>query len=792
MDTVVVSNSATLDKTLRSVTGVLIFNLSGQISYANQQAAAFLDLKQADVSDCGIEDFFRTESGHVPLSKLIVADFWQGSLLVEDVCISAEVSRIGRTTEWLLEFSFHEYVLPVADDDLHARLRHAVDSGMEGLSLHNAEGLFVYVNPAEAELYGYSVGELLGEHWSKLYSAVQIQQINETYFPLVLAEGKWRGELEGQRKDGSRFDVEVSLTLIRDDAGEPVGLICTCRDISERKLIEHQLRQAAAVFASAGQGIVITDIDFRIIAVNPATLGTSGYTEPQLLGQPIYFLSKKDRRNIRLAKLFSLAAEGKCWQGEVWAKRANGDIYPIWMTMSAVYAEDNQLTSLVFVFSDISSTKDAQAKLDKLAHYDHLTGLPNRLLLNERLDNAIYRAKRRKQKIALLFLDLDYFKNINDSLGHAVGDELLKEVAKRIRQSCHPDDLVARLSGDEFTVVCQNIPGVEQAEHLASRLIDCIAEPMDIEGYDYYQNVSIGISMYPRDGGCISELMKSADIAMYKAKAEGRQSYPVYSHDMAKQANEILVVERELREALLEEQFVLHYQPVLCAEGNLKGLEALVRWQHPKRGLIFPDHFIHIAESSRIIINLGEWVLREACLQARRWIDAGFKFEYVAVNVSGSQLEWDFYQLVEKVLIETGLPGNFLELEITETYLMTDLQSPELVLQSLRSLGVHLAIDDFGVGYSSLARLKQLPINRLKIDRSFIRDIVEDSSDLSIVNAIIAMSDTLGLNITAEGVETEAHYELLKQHSKVCSQGYYFSRPVDVKSIESWYRKKYL
>mgnify|MGYP001944934446 CR=1 FL=1 len=786
MNTVVMGDSATLDKTYSSAFCVLVFNSEGLISFANQQAAQALGFRSAELAGRYLFDFFDLPpdavSGAAPSDEI----FWQQILLAGQP-VSAGLSRLD-TGYWLVEFGVDN---SLADDDLHARLRHAVDSGMEGLSLHNADGLFVYANPAEAELYGYTVDELIGEHWSKLYSADQVKVINEIYFPVVLAEGKWRGELTGQRKDLSRVDVEVSLTLIRDDSDAPVGLICTCRDISERKVIEHQLRQAAAVFASAGQGIVITDVDFRIIAVNPATLSTSGYAEEQVLGKPIYFLSNKDRRNIRVADLFSLAAEGRCWQGEVWAKRACGEIYPIWMTMSAVYTDNNTLTSLVFVFSDISSTKEAQAKLDRLAHYDHLTGLPNRLLLNQQLDTAIARAKRRNQRIALLFLDLDYFKNINDSLGHAVGDELLKEVAKRIRECCHPDDLVARLSGDEFTVVCQDLTGIEQAEHLASRLISCISEPMDVAGHDYYQNVSIGIGMYPRDGRCISELMKSADIAMYKAKAEGRQSYRVYTHEMAKQANEILVVERELREALNNQQFVLHYQPVLCAEGNLKGLEALIRWQHPVRGMLFPDYFIHIAENSRIIINLGEWVLREACSQARRWLDEGMAFEYVAVNVSGVQLEWDFYQLVERVLADTGLPAHFLELEITETYLMRDLQRPELVLQSLRGLGVHLAIDDFGIGYSSLARLKQLPINRLKIDRSFIRDIVEDSSDLSIVNAIIAMSNTLGLNVTAEGVETQAHYELLKQHSRVCSQGYYFSRPVDIESVECWYRRKY-
>ncbi|WP_271273322.1 putative bifunctional diguanylate cyclase/phosphodiesterase [Aliamphritea hakodatensis] len=788
MDTVVVGDSATLDKTYIAVSGILIFDSDGLISFANEQAAVLLESSPlnsspADLIGRTVPDLFQSAG------SFLAEAFWCALLRKSGHNISVRLSGFSET-QWLAEFSAGP-VFTSLDDDLHARLRHAVDSGMEGLSLHNADGLFVYVNPAEAELYGYRVDELIGEHWSKLYCPDQVELINELYFPVVLAEGKWRGELKGQRKDQSRFDVEVSLTLIRDEADTPVGLICTCRDISERKLTEHQLRQAAAVFASAGQGIVITDVDFRIIAVNPATLDTSGYTEQQLLGQPIYFLSNKDRRNIRIADLFALAAQGKCWQGEIWAKRANGQIYPIWMTMSAVYTDNESLTSLVFVFSDISSTKEAQAKLDRLAHYDHLTGLPNRLLLNQELDTAILRAKRRQQKIALLFLDLDYFKNINDSLGHAVGDELLKEVARRIRECCHPDDMVARLSGDEFTVVCQNLPGIEQAEHLASRLISCISEPMEVAGHDYYQNVSIGIAMYPRDGSCISELMKSADIAMYQAKAEGRQSYRVYDHDMAKQANEILIVERELREALVAEQFVLHYQPVLCAEGNLKGLEALVRWQHPERGLVFPDHFIHIAESSRIIISLGEWVLREACAQARRWLDAGLVFEYVAVNVSGGQLEWDFYQLVERVLAETGLPASFLELEITETYLMTDLQRPERVLQSLRSLGVHLAIDDFGIGYSSLARLKQLPINRLKIDRSFIRDIVQDDGDLSIVNAIIAMSNTLGLNVTAEGVETEAHYKLLKQHSRVCSQGYYFSRPVGVAAVEYWYEDKY-
>ncbi len=560
-------------------------------------------------------------------------------------------------------------------------------------------------------------------------------------------------------------------------------------DVTERRRDENRLRQAAAVFESTRDGVLITDLTPRIVAVNRAYSEITGYDEAEALGaNPSQLKSGRHDQSFYQAMWASLLETGH-WQGEIWNRRKNGEVYPQWLSISSVRDARGEPSHYVGVFTDISQIKQSEARLEHLAHYDPLTGLPNRLLAQSRLRHAIERAERHRYRIAALYIDLDRFKTINDSLGHPVGDELLAAIAERLRARLRDEDTLARLGGDEFLLVLEYLQRPEDAISVAASLIAVLAPPFQLaEGRDVYVSASIGVSLYPDDAGNVTELIQHADAAMYQAKEQGRNTYRFYTEALTVAAHERLALETRLRQALERDEFVLHFQPLIGARDVRPiGVEALVRWAPPGEPLVPPGNFIALAEETGLIVPLGDWVLRAACAQARAWMDAGWPRLVVAVNLSGRQFQSrDMAALVRAVLDETGLPADRLELELTESMIMEQGRGAVATLTMLKDLGVRLAIDDFGTGYSSLAYLKRFPIDKLKIDQSFVHGLAHDSDDREIAATIIAMARSLNLEVLAEGVETEQQLAFLRLYGCDAYQGFLFGRPMPAGELAAW------
>jgi diguanylate cyclase (GGDEF)-like protein/PAS domain S-box-containing protein len=546
------------------------------------------------------------------------------------------------------------------------------------------------------------------------------------------------------------------------------------------------LRQSAAVFENIRDGVVITDLTACIIAINSSYSEITGYSETEVLGlNPSLLKSDRHEPNF-YQELWTSIKESGHWQGEIWNRRKNGEIYPQWLSISTVHDAVGAPKHYVGVFTDISQVKQSEARLEKLAHFDPLTALPNRLLALSHLQHAIEQAERHQHRVAVLYIDLDRFKTVNDSLGHPVGDELLTALAQRMRSRLREEDTLARLSGDEFLLVLEFVVQPESVATVAQSFVDMLNTPFTLpSGHEIFIGVSIGISLFPDDAASVTELIQHADLAMYQAKQEGRNTYRFHTEALTVAANEKLALETRLRHALEREEFVLHYQPLIDAhDGSIIGVEALVRWQPPGQDLVPPCKFIPIAEETGLIVPLGEWVLRKACVQARLWRDQGTPL-LMAVNLSGRQFQsTDMVELVRTVLQETGLPAQYLELELTESIVMEQAEKAIATLDALKALGIRLAIDDFGTGYSSLAYLKRFPINKLKIDQSFVRDLVDDANDRQIAITIIAMARSLSLEVLAEGVETEQQLALLHLFGCDHYQGYLFSKPLPVVELE--------
>lgn len=540
-------------------------------------------------------------------------------------------------------------------------------------------------------------------------------------------------------------------------------------------------QQAAMVFENIRDGVVITDAQPRILAVNRAYTEITGYTKEEALGQNPNFIQSHRHDEAYFQAMWANLNETGYWQGELWNRRKNGEVYPQWQTISTVRNEQGQPVQYVGVFTDISQLKQSEARLERLAHYDPLTGLPNRLLIHSRLDHALEQAERDRSRIALLFIDLDNFKTVNDSLGHPVGDQLLTAVASRLDDRLRGNDTLGRLGGDEFLVVLEHMRNPAEASLVAQGLLDCLSTPFTLDdGHELYIHASIGISLFPDDGRDVNDLIRNADAAMYRAKSQGRNTYGFYTEDLTLAASQRLTLETRLRQALEQNEFSVYYQPLIAvADQQLLGAEALVRWLPPGGEPVPPDRFISVAEETGLIVPLGEWVLRTACAQAKAWLDSGAPLKTLAVNLSVRQLRHkSMVAMLTRVIAETGLPAERLELEITEGSLVEQGEQTLETLHAIRGLGVRLAVDDFGTGYSSLGYLKRLPIDKLKIDRSFVRDLPADANDMAIASTIIAMARTLNLEVLAEGVETEDQLDFLREQGCNACQGYLFSPPV--------------
>jgi diguanylate cyclase (GGDEF)-like protein/PAS domain S-box-containing protein len=575
------------------------------------------------------------------------------------------------------------------------------------------------------------------------------------------------------------------------------------REIKEKTLeIEKQKDTFVTLFEKSSDGILIMR-GRKIIECNEKAVQMFGYTDkktflsetiksfaPQF--QPDGQLSlKKVRQVVRLAKKYN------GYQFEWQNKKADGELFLGEVTLTPIILDNEKVFHIVI--RDISEKKKAQEKLIEQknilhyqAHHDALTGLPNRILFNDRLEHGIKRAKRNGSMLALLFVDLDHFKKINDSLGHHIGDKVLKVVAERLREEIRKEDTLARLGGDEFTVIFEDIDKIQKVQKLAQKIEDIIAEPMHIEGHTLYISGSIGISIYPEDGKKPQDLVKYADAAMYRAKDEGRNNYQFYSKEMTTLAFQRLVMESSMRQALEKDEFRLYYQPQFDTKsGKMVGVEALIRWEHPTFGLLPPGKFIPLAEESNLIVEIDRWVMNTAMQQLSQWYKKGYLPGNLGLNLSMRQLgSSDFMDILKQCMKRTGFKPVWLELEVTESQVMQKPEESIVKLKALSDMGIKIAIDDFGTGYSSLAYLKRLPVSKLKIDRSFIRDIPENKEDVAIVKAIIALAESLGIGIIAEGVETKTQSTFLMKNHCYLMQGYYYGRPAIAEKIEKLFLRE--
>ena len=574
---------------------------------------------------------------------------------------------------------------------------------------------------------------------------------------------------------------------VRERTAELEQLNATLREEIEQRLeVESRLRQAATVFESSNEAIIITDAESRIQAVNRAFVKISGFTTDEVVGRNPSLLKSGRHDDAFYDTLWQSLTRTGQWQGEIWNRRKNGEVYPAWESISSVCDEDGRVLNYVAVFSDISALKEAEKQLHELAHHDPLTGLANRLLFSFQLEQAIERARRHGNRIALLFLDLDRFKIVNDTLGHAIGDKLLQSVAARIKANVRADDFVARLGGDEFVVLAEDFSRPEDVAPLAGKLIDALCEPVSIDDALVATAVSIGISVYPDDAANGEDLFKMADSAMYHAKECGRHNYQFYRAEFTTQAFEYLALQSQLRQAIDRGEFVLYYQPqVSLGDGHINAVEALIRWQHPERGLLPPDAFLQVAEETGLIQPIGEWVLRTACAQLKAWSGQGMPAMRIAVNISARELlHGHLVGRIRDAVARVGLAGTELSLDLEITENLQRAGEPVLqALGELRDLGIGVCIDDFGTGYSSLNLLRHLPVDTLKIDKSFMSDIAQDEDSRSVVQAILALGRSLRLKVVGEGVETQAQLAFLREHGCDFAQGYLFSEPVPAEQV---------
>jgi len=634
------------------------------------------------------------------------------------------------------------------------------------------------------ELFGYDEGEMVGQSTEILYPSIaDYEQTGITHYPLLAQSMDLGEERQLRHRDGSLFWCLMSGSAL-DPAHPNEGSIWVFADITERKLAEETLRLSATVLEHIADGVMVLDITGRIVAINPAFTRITGYTEEEAVGRESSLTRGRLQDEAFYQKLWRELDDTGFWRGEIWDTHRDGEAYLEALTVSAVPGDDGAITHYVAVFSDITQARKSQNQLDHLAHHDALTALPNRLLYHDRLRHAMTRAQRDGQQLAVLFIDLDRFKNVNDTLGHHVGDELLKQAASSLAGCLREGDTLARLGGDEFIVLLEDIGGVPGATRVAAKLIAMFEQPFMVAGYELFVTGSVGISLYPQDAQDMHMLIRNADVAMYQAKARGRNGYQFYAASMSGDGVERLRMEGLLRRAIDKDEIYLAYQPQVETDtGRMIGVEALVRWNSAELGEIGPGAFIPLAEDTGLIGQLGHWVLQEACRQMVAWEAQGLYVPKIAVNLSVRQFErGGMGAIVTSVLESTGLAPQRLQLEVTESIIMNTGDALQYV-RDLHAIGVGLAIDDFGTGYSSLAYLKQLPVQTLKIDRSFIKDISHGPDDEAIAIAIIQLGKSMNLSVIAEGVEREDQAAFLLRHGCNLAQGYLYGKPVSAEAI---------
>lgn len=762
------------------------------------KARQVLQLIEADQPDIILMDIHLNDNmDGIDVAKLINE---KHRIPVIFVTAYSEDSTMGRASET------HPYgylLKPFSERDLYAVIRISLERSKWDKELQRREAHLQLAIDA-ANMGTWEINEQTGSHIELANLPNQdLANISswEEFRSLIREADRTRvdGEiiaLHSQLKESVEIEFEIvdphaqqRFYILYGIAGQfgagnsrdAVGVI---QDITERKLIEKELRQAAQVFNASSEAIVVADQNLAVLNANSAFYSMTGQTVETTQNQPLFLLSVESLGEEVQKDMTIKLSQGKNWRGEIRSYRKNGELFQALINISATGKNTKNGWQYVILISDISEIRSAQAELAYIAYYDALTELPNRHLFMDRLNMALARAERTKKQLALLFIDLDHFKRVNDTLGHQVGDQMLKLVADRMRPVLRHSDTLCRIGGDEFIVMVDIFSSEDDLEVLARKIIDVVRQPMRLCNSEFMPGCSVGISIYPRDTNNRDDLVKMADTAMYSAKNQGRGGFSFYKPQMTLQVAHYLNREQELRRALHNNEFVLHYQPQFSSDEQVViGVEALIRWQHPELGLLSAAEVIPIAENSGLIVDIGKWVIGEACRQYSAWIDQGIHDLRIAVNMSVTQLrDPQFVSIVANALESYNMPGNSLELEVTESSLQNS-ERNVAALRHIESLGVTISIDDFGTGYSCMSSLKMLPIHRLKIDQSFVKDIPGEQSDCAIATAIIVLGHQLGMKVIAEGIETRAQADFVRAAGCDELQGHFFSKPVSAEAL---------
>jgi len=665
-------------------------------------------------------------------------------------------------------------------EEQRAVLSQIVEQSPVSIETTDINGVITYVNQCFIDGSGFESFELVGQKPSILKSGYHNATLYDELWATITAGKHWTGEFYNQRKNGETFWERANIYPLKNINNEISSYVAIKEDITQLKEDEKKLRLASTVFQTATEAVMVTDANNLIVAVNQAFTLITGYQEAEVLGKDPELLSSGHHDiDFYEEMVDELTTTGK-WQGEICNRRKNGEVYYEWLSITALKNQVGELESYVALFSDITKRKKAEDKIYHQANYDSLTGLANRNLFIDRFEQSLAVAKRENKSVALLFIDLDGFKNVNDTFGHSKGDLLLKYAAQRIESAVRTSDSVARLSGDEFAIMLCGDNDVYSNEKVATKVLAELAAPFQLEETEAHVTASIGIAIFPDDGHMPEDLLAKADSAMYKAKEKGKNNVQFFTKEMDIKAQQRRSLEVELRKSIKNNELVLHYQPIHELEtGKVVSAEALIRWVHPQRGLISPIDFIPLAEDIGFIVEIGDWVLAQACKQVKIWQNQLEFTPKISVNISSVQLHRpDFIDKLKGVLAKSKIPPEALTLEMTESLLIEEDSHTLDKLQTIRDLGIDLSIDDFGTGYSSLSYLKRFPISILKIDRAFIKDITTNREDEALTCAILSIAKSLNLKVVAEGVEEKAQCDMLAKHNCQFVQGYFFSKPI--------------
>lgn len=666
-----------------------------------------------------------------------------------------------------------------------------VENALDAFVLMDSQGMIVGWNKLAEKTFGWNKAEAMGKPLHTLIIPPAYRDQHLRGMGRFLASGEHlilnkRIEINALDRQGREFPIELSVTPIKSMEGHLFASFI--RDISERKRIEEEMSVASLIYMNSSEAMMVTDADGAILNVNPAFTALTGYRLEEIAGKNSSILSSDRHDQEFFRTMWHKLNTVGIWQGEVWNRRKNREIYAEWLTINTIYKKDGTPYRRVALFSDITEKKQSEELIWTQANFDALTGLPNRRMFQDRLEFEIKKSRRAGLSMALMYIDLDRFKEVNDILGHHVGDLLLKDTALRLRSCVRETDTVARLGGDEFTVILSELDDPAGTARIAQQILDKLTERFQLQNESIYISASIGITLYPDDAGNIEDLRKNADQAMYAAKQQGRNRFSFFTPILRDIAQNRLQITRDLRQALVDKQFVLHYQPIVdLSDGSIRKAEALIRWQHPQRGLIGPSEFISIAEDTGMILAMGDWVFQQATSQVRQWRTEHCPEFQISINKSPVQFQNDdtLYKIWLQRLIELGLTGQSIVIEITENPLLERKAIANEKLLEFRDAGIQVAIDDFGTGYSSLAYLKHYHIDYLKIDQTFICNLNDDASDRVLCEAIIVMAHKLGMKVIAEGVETEQQRDFLRAAGCDFGQGYLFSRPLPATEFEA-------